>query len=60
MPDGVMLPEEAAEELRVHPETVMRWLRAGKMRGIKLPGGTWRITRAEVDRILMQGEHGGE
>lgn len=59
MPD-LLLPDEVAGELRVDRETVLRWLRDGKMRGIKLPGGDWRVSRAEVDRILMTGGHGGE
>ena len=56
----LLLPEEAAEELRVHIETIMRWLRSGKLRGVKLPGGAWRVPREELDRILMVGGNGGE
>lgn len=59
--DEFLLPEEAAEQLRVNTETVMRWLRDGKMRGAKLPGrGMWRIPKTEIDRILGTLEVGGE
>jgi excisionase family DNA binding protein len=44
----------------VHLETILRWLRSGKLRGVKLPGGTWRVPREELDRILMRREVGGE
>ena len=58
--DYLTVPE-AAEALRVHDETVRRWLQAGRLRGTKLPGrGDWRIPQAEIDRILMSGERGGE
>lgn len=52
---------EAAERLRVHEETLRRWLQAGRVNGSKLPGrGDWRIPQSEIDRVLMTGERGGE
>lgn len=52
---------EAAQELRVHEETVRRWLQAGRLKGSKLPGrGDWRVPQSEIDRVLMTGERGGE
>ena len=45
---------EVAAQLRIKPETVRRWLRAGKMRGA-LPGGDkmgYRIAESEVTRLL--------
>lgn len=46
---------EAAERLRVHPQTVRLWLRMGKLKG-NLIGGTksgYRIPEDEVRRILL-------
>lgn len=40
-------PEEAAQIWRVDPETVRRWLRLGKIKGMKLTKRAWRIP-AEV------------
>ena len=52
---------EAADLLRVHEETVRRWLQAGRLKGSKLPGrGDWRVPQSEIDRVLMTGERGGE
>jgi excisionase family DNA binding protein len=40
--------EEAAVILRVHPETVKRWLRAKLLVGKKVGGRLWRIPANEV------------
>ena len=45
---------EMAERLRIFEETVRRWLRSGKLRGVRL-GGTkagYRIPESEVTRLL--------
>lgn len=55
-----MTPEEVATELRVALRTVQNWLANGHIRGIKLPGGMWRVERREVDRILGTMQVGGE
>jgi excisionase family DNA binding protein len=52
--DGWTTVEEESARLRVHPETIRRWLKAGRIRGAK-PGGTkagWRIAPGEIDRVL--------
>ena len=58
--DELLRPGEAAAKLRVSAETIRRWVRAGQLRVIRLPGGAARIPQSEIDRILMQGERGGE
>lgn len=42
-----MTPDEAAVVLRVHAETVKRWLRQKKLVGRKI-GGLWRVPAGEV------------
>lgn len=44
-------PEEAAKKLKIARRTVYHWLREGKIKGKKL-GNMWRISEAEIDRIL--------
>lgn len=51
MSDDVLTPEEAAEILRVHPETIMRRLRKGEIPAAKI-GKQWRISRKTIDRML--------
>jgi excisionase family DNA binding protein len=46
--------EQAAERLQAHPQTVRKWLRDGKLKGV-MPGGTklgYRIPETEVERLL--------
>jgi excisionase family DNA binding protein len=46
--------EDVARRVGTTPDTVRRWLREGKLRGVR-PGGTklgWRIRASEVDRLL--------
>lgn len=46
--------KQAAEHLQVGVVTVQRWLRSGKIEGVRL-GGTragWRIPESEVVRLL--------
>jgi len=46
---------EVAERLRVDPETVRRWLRAGKLRGMLLSQqGGYRISDTELQRFIAE------
>lgn len=52
-PDSPLLTVgEVAEIVRQTPESVRRWVREGRMKAIKLPGGALRIRQSEVDRVL--------
>jgi excisionase family DNA binding protein len=43
-PDFIYTTDEIAKLLRVHPQTVKRWLRAGDMRGALIADRTgWRV-----------------
>jgi excisionase family DNA binding protein len=51
---GMLTVREVAERLRASEKTVRRWLKEGKLRGVR-PGGTrlgWRIPEEEVARLL--------
>lgn len=52
--DPLLKVTEVAERLRVNPETVRRWLRQGKLRGVLMGGdrGGYRIPESEVRRFL--------
>ena len=45
---------ELAELLKVHPNTIFKALKQGKIKGIKI-GGVWRIGDEEVERIKQEG-----
>ena len=55
--ERVLTVAEAAERLRVDPETVRVWLRTGKLGGTRIGGkrAGWRIPESEVERVLRGG-----
>jgi excisionase family DNA binding protein len=45
--------EEAAQRLKVTPYTIRKWLRQGRLRGIKVAGGQrWRIRAEDLDALI--------
>ena len=49
-----LLTSEFADALRVHVESVRRFIRQKRVRAIKV-GRHWRIPRSELDRIQQAG-----
>ena len=52
--ERLLTVKEVAERLRANPQTVRRWLREGKLKGV-MPGGEklgYRIPASEVTRLL--------
>jgi predicted site-specific integrase-resolvase len=47
----VIPARDAAAMLAVHPETVRRWARAGKVPARKLIDGDWVFAREDLDRL---------
>lgn len=45
---SLMTPKEVAALFRVDPKTVTRWRAAGRINGVRTPGGHIRFTRKEV------------
>jgi len=43
----ILTAEEVAEYLRIHPYTVRRLVRSGKLPGFKV-GGQWRFKKEEI------------
>lgn len=54
--DAILTPEEAAEYLRVNPQTVYRRLREGFLPGAKV-GRQWRIRKVDLDTLLAGEGH---
>jgi len=44
--------EEAADYLKVSPDTIAAWRKEGKLRP-KFLGKRWRYVRADLDRLLI-------
>jgi excisionase family DNA binding protein len=51
--------KEVAELLKVSDGGVRKWLKTGKLKGIKL-GRIWRIRESDFDKFLKERESAGE
>jgi excisionase family DNA binding protein len=54
--EALMTPGQVAEMFRVHPITVTRWARAGKLTEIRTAGGHRRYRAEEVASLLAGAE----
>lgn len=54
LPARLLLPEELAELIRFHPESVRRAIRQGRIRAIKT-GRHWKIPQEEARRVIECG-----
>lgn len=54
--------KEVATLMRCHPLTVIRWIKAEKLKGFKMGGkkSHWRIPQSELDRLTGTVAHGVE
>lgn len=52
--ESFLTPAEAAERLRVEPDTVRRWIRTGVLPASRTPGmrGRYRIHSADLQLVL--------
>jgi excisionase family DNA binding protein len=54
--DELLTPAQAAKELKLHPRTVRRYIREGKLKAIRLSNFYLRIRRSELERFLRERE----
>ncbi len=54
--ERLLKPADVAEIVGVHRDTVMDWLRTGKLPGVKLPGGNWRVRAQTLEQWLRERE----
>jgi len=51
--DKLLTVAEVAEQLSVTEETVRRWLRAGRLEGVRLSRRAgWRVRQSSLDALL--------
>jgi excisionase family DNA binding protein len=53
MSEEVYTVEHAAERLKLHPKTVLRFIRDGRLRATRL-GKSYRILRSDLEALLRQ------
>lgn len=49
--NGYLTPEEVANELRVSIDAIYKWLREGKLKGVRV-ASLWRIRREDLAAFL--------
>lgn len=54
--DPLLSRADTAKLLQIHPKTLPRWERAGRIRPLRLTGRIIRYRRSEVERVLAQAE----
>jgi excisionase family DNA binding protein len=62
MVDRYLTVGQVAARIQANPETVRRWLRAGRLRG-SLPGGDkmgWRVKESDLQRFIDEAVPGAE
>lgn len=54
-PARLLTVHEAAERLRLNPETIRRWLRDGRLSGVWLGSDKagWRISEQDLDAFIV-------
>ena len=52
MKEKLYTVKQASEVLGVHPKTIQKWDREGKIKVIRTPGGRRRIPESEIKRLL--------
>jgi excisionase family DNA binding protein len=47
--------EDVARQLQIHPETIRRWLREGRLEGIRISRRAgWRVRPEAVEKMLSE------
>jgi excisionase family DNA binding protein len=49
---------EVAELLSVSPETILRWYRAGRIKGVPLASNVLRFRESAIDAMIAEAEGG--
>jgi len=55
--ERLLTPEDVAHRLNVSIVTVGRWLRGGKLKGVKA-GRQWRVRERDLEAFLEKGGEG--
>lgn len=53
MQDRILTPDQVASILQIHPLTVLKYIKQGKLKGAKL-GRVYRIRESDVEKFLDQ------
>lgn len=56
MAEELLTVDEVAARLKLTPYTIREWLRAGRIRGIRIGSrrAGWRVAESEVERFIRE------
>ena len=54
--EKLLTTEDVAKILLVKPDTLRKWLRTGKIKGVKVGNRLWRFWKSELEAFLREGE----
>jgi len=54
--DELLTIEQVANELKLHPDTIRRYVREKKLKAVRLASTALRIRRSELNRFLKERE----
>lgn len=59
--EQLLTVEDVANQLQVHPETVRKWLREGRLEGVRLTRRAgWRVRPGALEAMLEQAAQEGK
>jgi excisionase family DNA binding protein len=62
MAEELLTVEEVAARLKLSPYTIREWLKAGRMRGLRIGSrrAGWRVPTSELERLLAEARRDSE
>jgi excisionase family DNA binding protein len=51
--DELLTIEQVASELQLHPDTIRRYIREGKLKGVRISSTVVRVKRSELDKFIQ-------
>lgn len=54
MADELLTIDEVAAELKLHPDTIRRYIREKKLKSVRVGGTAIRVRRSEMERFIRE------
>ncbi len=56
MKKGYLTTFQAADILAVTPDSILKWIKSGKLKARRTPGGHYSISRQKIELLLKESE----
>ena len=53
MPEELLTVDQVAAELQLHPDTIRRFIREGKIKAVRISATVVRVKRSELDKFIQ-------